>query len=35
MATDAPVIMDGVERTAMLTLMTVIPILVSMEDIAL
>ena len=35
MSTSVPVIMDGVERTVILTLMTVIPTLVSMEDIAL
>ena len=35
MATSAPVIMDGVERTVTLTLMIVIPTLVNMEDSAL
>ena len=35
MATGVPVIMDGVERTVILTLMTVIPTLVSIEGIAL
>ena len=35
MATSAPVIMDGMERTVMLTLMIVIPTLVNMEDSAL
>ena len=35
MATGAPVIMDGVERTVILTLMTVIQTLASTEEIAL
>ena len=35
MATNAPVIMDGVEKTVMLTLMIVIPTLVNMKDSAL
>ena len=35
MSTSVPVIMDGVERTVILTLMTVIPTLVSTEEIAL
>ena len=35
MSTSVPAIMDGVERTVILTLMTVIPTLVSTEDIAL